>query len=105
MPKCPGCQGRLPLTQVLQGHVVICPGCSNELEPKRWTTLVPLLAALLVIIQGPNVLKAAGWGRVTALLAALAVGFILWLLLYLWMVRYRLKNDLSILAYRPTPPQ
>ncbi len=100
MPACPHCKGRLPLRSVLcSGFVIVCPRCYHELEPRwRWGSAVALVAGLLVWEVVIHALRLAGVPYWPAFLAGVPAYATVFVLLFLWLGRYRPKTPpLSIL--------
>lgn len=74
---CPACKSSLPGRDLLLTGSTKCPGCAREIEPRRWTVFVTVLAVILVaqllrefVLTGLSLF----WGITLVTVIALAVG-------------------------------
>jgi hypothetical protein len=113
MPRCPSCHSRLPLSKVFFARSPLrtayltsqtgvrsmaCPRCHRELEPQSW---VGFVSVLLVVCTGLGVgylAKHWGFNPAVRLMVVLVCGFAAGVLVYVLLVRYRLKGTVSILS-------
>jgi len=98
MPKCPSCHSRLPLSKVFFASSMACPRCHRELEPQSWVALV---SVVLLICAGQGVAYLAerwGFNHAVRFMASVVCSLAAGVLVYLLLVRYRLKGTASILS-------
>ena len=98
MPRCPSCHNRLPLSEVFGASSVACPGCHRELKPQRWVVFVTVLLVIWTV-QGVGYLtESSGLNLAVRLMVSTVCGLAAGALVYVLLVRYRLKDPpLSIL--------
>jgi uncharacterized protein YbaR (Trm112 family) len=92
MLKCPVCRGSLPFSESFGLHgPVVCPHCSNELRLKRWRQGLISLGAYVAANSLSVLLRARGLGVVALILASAGSFIVVFVLLQIWLGRYRLK--------------
>ena len=95
MASCPSCHLRLPLHTTFAGGPLVCPHCQSELDATKhwWRSALPIVGGLAAWKGARDLLvEMSGASRLSGFLGGLAVYLAVYALLYLALVRYRLKE-------------